>query len=246
VTNDIRQDGGQIVMKVFGEGQELLIGDVEGNRRILPVVDAVDAHTNPAQQPHKAIIIGDQADLTNLGQALIGGVGEGEEIFEIEVMTEGESRWAKVDLTDMDAVIGHPWVLDKKGGAVWHGAPGEMVFMHREILGLRPGDIATVWHRNGDNLDNRRANLYLAVPTESGHGGNRRKTEGFTSQYKGVYWAKDRSKWRARIRVDGVERRLGDYHDEVQAARAYNRAARRAWGERARLNQIPRRGSKIS
>ena len=46
-----------------------------------------------------------------------------------------------------------------------------------------------------------------------------------TSKYKGVSWAKGRKKrWKAQIQIDNMQRTLGYYEDELQAARSYNRA----------------------
>lgn len=61
-----------------------------------------------------------------------------------------------------------------------------------------------------------------------------------TSPYLGVSWFKRDSKWRAWINVGGRQRHLGYFHDEADAAEAYNAAALRHFGEYARLNQISR------
>ena len=53
-----------------------------------------------------------------------------------------------------------------------------------------------------------------------------------TSQYKGVYWSKQKQKWHARIRVGGQAIHLGFYSDEVVAAKAYDRKAAQYFGFR--------------
>lgn len=55
-----------------------------------------------------------------------------------------------------------------------------------------------------------------------------------SSQYKGVY--KKRSRWAARIAVNGETTWLGTFKTEEEAARAYDAAAKRLHGEFARLN----------
>jgi hypothetical protein len=60
-----------------------------------------------------------------------------------------------------------------------------------------------------------------------------------TSRYLGVIWHKPRKKWCARIRHNYVLNGLGYYDDEEEAARAYDAAALRIRGERARLNFHP-------
>jgi hypothetical protein len=55
-----------------------------------------------------------------------------------------------------------------------------------------------------------------------------------TSRFKGVSRAGRR--WFACIKIHGVTRSLGSFDDEISAARAYDAAARRAWGPAAFQN----------
>lgn len=101
------------------------------------------------------------------------------------------------------------------------------LLMHSFLLGS-PG----VDHINHNGLDNRRANLRLATPAQQA--ANKRPIGG-SSAYKGVS-ADGTGRWRAQIQVGGKPRYLGLYDDELLAARAYDDAARSAWGEYALLN----------
>ena len=67
---------------------------------------------------------------------------------------------------------------------------------------------------------------------------NQKKHLNATSIYKGVYFYKQTNKWRATIRVGGVCNGLGYFEREEEAAKAYNEAARRIFGEFAKLNVI--------
>lgn len=91
-----------------------------------------------------------------------------------------------------------------------------MVKLHRLILGAEPGQ--QVDHRNHNGLDNRRANLRVATPSQNA--ANNRPTTG-RSGYKGVGWHKARGKWRAYITVDRQTRHLGLFEDPWEAAQAY-------------------------
>jgi hypothetical protein len=51
-----------------------------------------------------------------------------------------------------------------------------------------------------------------------------------------VSWNKRRKKWFAYIKKDGKEFNLGGFDDEVEAAKAYDEAAKRLHGEFAQLN----------
>jgi len=64
-----------------------------------------------------------------------------------------------------------------------------------------------------------------------------------TSKYKGVNRWKSKNKWRVRIKVDGKQKHIGYFKDETQAAKAYDKAAKKYHGKFASLNfpDSPRR-----
>jgi hypothetical protein len=90
-------------------------------------------------------------------------------------------------------------------------------------------------HVNGDGLDNRRSNLRVCTHAENARNQSSR-TRMSTSRFRGVVWAKDRRKWRAMIGDNGRTVHLGNFTDEIEAAQAYDRAAREMYGAFARLN----------
>ncbi len=106
-------------------------------------------------------------------------------------------------------------------------------FLHREILDAPKGTL--VDHENGDSLDNRRANLRFATPAQNTY--NRPKIRGKTaSKYIGLYFIKEIKKWGARIRYQGKRIYLGSFETQIEAAKAYDEAAKKYHGEFARLN----------
>ena len=88
-------------------------------------------------------------------------------------------------------------------------------------------------HINGVRTDNRWANLRQA--TRSQNNGNSVAKSTNTSGYKGVYFRKDRDRWSASISLGNKTKNLGVF-DTAEAARdAYALAARKHFGEFARL-----------
>lgn len=59
-----------------------------------------------------------------------------------------------------------------------------------------------------------------------------------SSRYKGVRWHKRDARWFATICFERKNIYLGDFHDEVEAALAYNEAALKYFGEFAVLNEV--------
>jgi hypothetical protein len=67
-----------------------------------------------------------------------------------------------------------------------------------------------------------------------------------TSRFRGVYRSNITGRWIAEITVNRKKTVLGRFDDEVEAALAYDRAAERLLGDRAKLNFKPTRGQQQS
>ena len=107
------------------------------------------------------------------------------------------------------------------------------VQMHRMIMQPPPGFV--VDHINGDGRDNRRCNLRLTSARLNRANSSKHKGK---SKFKGVNWVKKGNKnWVASIRVHGKLHYLGVYHDQVDAAKAYDAAAKQFFGEYAKTNE---------
>ncbi len=114
----------------------------------------------------------------------------------------------------------------------------KMILMHREIVErklnrqLRKDE--DIDHINGDGLDNTEKNLRIC--DSSKNGGNRKKQKGTTSIYKGVCFYKNSKKWMSSIELNQKQKHLGYFNNEIDAAKAYDKAAKELFGEFARLN----------
>lgn len=108
------------------------------------------------------------------------------------------------------------------------------VKLHRLIMNAPVG--LDVDHINHDPLDNRRINLRLC--TRSQNICNRRMPRSTNSPYRGVRKRNDCNRWVAQIKAEGRNIHLGNFLMPEEAARAYDAAARRYYGEFATLNNI--------
>jgi hypothetical protein len=140
---------------------------------------------------------------------------------------------ALVDDGDYERAARHRWHRHPKG-YVQATIGGKPIMLHRFIDETPPG--FEVDHANRDKADHRRANLRRCMHAQNI--ANRGKTRG-TSRHKGVHWSSARQKWYAQIQARGKKFFLGRFADETTAARAYDSAAVRLFGEFALLNAKP-------
>lgn len=151
-------------------------------------------------------------------------------------------RVALVDDEDYRWLYQIPWYAAHLGNprrSHWYAVTTDRAHrkMHRVIMNAPAGLV--VDHIDGDGLNNQKENLRLATPAENAK--NRRKLTTAngaepTSRFKGVNYSPTRSQWLARIQVDRVSTHLGYFGDEVEAAVAYDLAAKRLHGRFANLN----------
>lgn len=113
--------------------------------------------------------------------------------------------------------------------------------LHRAILGIFDPAIH-IDHEDHDGLNNQKTNLRTCTQKQNQH--NKRKmAKQASSQFKGVSWYKPGGLWRVQINAGNGNQHLGYFANEIDAAKAYDSAARQYFGEFAFTNlpetQIP-------
>jgi hypothetical protein len=94
-----------------------------------------------------------------------------------------------------------------------------------------------------DHITGVHNNLNLRLATTSQNAANKKKANSYkgkkcSSKFKGVSWVKKTNKWQAQIKFHGKAIYLGVFTNELEAAKAYNNAAIKYFGEFAKINKL--------
>jgi hypothetical protein len=141
--------------------------------------------------------------------------------------------YALVDDDDFEFLIQWSWLVSPRGYPIRNNGKSK-VFMHRVVMKARDG--VQIDHINGIKHDNRRANLRFATCSQNAINRPGKKTRRYGAAFKGIFRCTETGKWRARIRIDNKNVNLGTHHTQEEAARAYDREAKKLFGEFAVLN----------
>lgn len=89
-------------------------------------------------------------------------------------------------------------------------------------------------HIDHDKLNNQRHNLRVASKSQNNQ--NRKKRNGTSSKYKGLYRDNRRNRWVCKIKLNNKNIQLGYFENEIEAALMYDVAAKYFFKEFALLN----------
>ena len=133
-----------------------------------------------------------------------------------------------------------------EAGCSWHRPDGRMSYRTVYVDGYFYRGHVLAWlymtgewpsgdvdHRDGDGLNNCWGNLRAATRTQNN--ANQRLAITNKTGIKGVSFCRATGRYKAQIHIDGKNKNLGRFHTIEEAGDAYAVAARRHFGEFARL-----------
>lgn len=152
-----------------------------------------------------------------------------------------------IDAEDLPVLDNNKWCVNKikgKNNVYYYLRSERKGLFHRFIMGVVSGSKLCVDHINHNTLDNRKCNLRIATMSQNQANQPARKAKVNsirTSKYKGVTKIKD-DRYAAQIFYNRTAHYLGLFDNEIDAAKAYNKAALSVHGEFAYLNDVSNYG----
>jgi len=155
----------------------------------------------------------------------------------------------KIDKSDEKRVSQHSWRVTygttgrKRVVTSIRGPKGVRSLTLGKFLMKPPKGKQVYPRRFNDELDYRKNNLIVCTLKERQRLLPKNRSDA-SSPFRGVSYDKASGKWRASIEVDGHSINLGQFKVESEAALAYNKAAKKHFGNLAYQNQVGRRSYK--
>lgn len=139
-----------------------------------------------------------------------------DEVVKVYVNNE-ENKIMLCDIDDWNTLKKYYWREDPNGYAIAINDYNTIRF-HREVMKVDDSKIQ-VDHINGDRMDNRKVNLRLCTNQENSM--NKYKNSNNSSGYKGVYYDKERNKWRGAIQFNGKSIKSSKRYNTPEEAYAW-------------------------
>ena len=146
---------------------------------------------------------------------------------------------AEVDDRDYPRVRYFKWTAWRSGKywyattKVWLDGKYQNIALHRFIMDAPEGMM--VVFKDGNALNCTRENMVL-TDRRGMRTSSSKVIVPTTSRFLRVFWRPDRHKWRVTLHVNRHQIQVGQFDDEVQAAKEGDRAALKHYGPNARLN----------
>lgn len=169
-----------------------------------------------------------------------------------------QNKFALVDNEDFEWLNKFKWYAHKRGNTYYVERAitilssdkeknikrkQRIMYIHRLILEKKLRRKLKSWeqvdHIDGCGLNNKRNNLRLANVSQNGFNSKKQEKYGnkkTTSKYKGICWHEQTNKWLVRIGFNGNRIHIGYFNNEIDAAKAYDKAALKYFGEYANPN----------
>jgi hypothetical protein len=151
-----------------------------------------------------------------------------------------------IDAYNFERVIKHHWSINKIHNNFYCTTSiydreirkQTSITLHRYLLGALKHDGQIIDHKNCNSLDYREENLRFCTHLQNNQ--NRRPRKNTLTGFKGVSFCNFKSKmvYRAQIHHNDKDIYLGIFDTPEQAAHKYNEAAKKYFGEYARLNEV--------
>jgi len=148
-----------------------------------------------------------------------------------------------IDNEDAARVLRFKWRLHSNGYISYNLRSGtaqqQTIYLHRFVMLAPKG--RRIDHKDRNKLNNHKSNLRFCTPVQN-QGNQEQHENNRTSKFKGVSFHRLAGKWTAQIHIrlenKYVKKHLGCFIDEIEAAHAYNLAAKDYFGEFALLNPV--------
>lgn len=148
-----------------------------------------------------------------------------------------QGKYALVDAEDYPKLARHKWSATRGKTtfyALRHVGRNKKIMMHRDVM--NPPDNLLVDHIDHNGLNNTKNNLRLATYHQNNVNRIKTRTNKCSSKYKGVSLHKRDKLYHASICCNGKKYKLGSFKNETDAAKAYDKKARKLFCEFACLN----------